>query len=134
MKSLKVILWIVAVGCLAAIPFIFTPWSVVENICSKFGFEGLPNTPMTIYFFKVYSGIFGLIGVFFIMLARDPLKYGSMLKLGAFGLVLFGLLALSIGISKSLPPIVYLGDGLSGLILGIATVILSSKTNKSMKT
>ena len=133
MRSLKIILWITAIGCLTAVPFIFLPWAVVESIGSWFGIESLPDAPIVIYFFKVVFGVFGLIGVFFIILARDPLKYRFMLNLGMLGLILFGLLALIIGFSLGLPPIVYLGDGLSGLVLGIAILIFSSKPRQSLK-
>ena len=128
MKSLKIVLWVVAIGCLTAVPFIFLPWAAIECIGSWFGVESLPNTPIAVYFFKVVFGVFGLIGVFFIILARNPLKYGPMLNLGAVGLILFGLLALTIGLYIGLPPIVYLGDGLSGLVLGICILIFSSKS------
>jgi len=131
MKSLKVALWIAAIGCFTAVPFIFLPWVVVESIGSWFGIESLPDMPIAVYFFKVVFVVFGLIGVFFIILARNPLKYGSMLNLGAFGLILFGLFALILGLSIGLPPIVYIGDGLSGLVLGIVILILSSKSKQA---
>lgn len=130
MKSLKVALWVTAIGCLTAVPFIFLPWSVVESIGSWFGIESLPNSPIAVYFFRVVFGVFGCIGVFFMLLARNPLQYGRMLDLGAFGLILFGLLALIMGIAIGLPFIVYVGDGLSGLVLGIVIVISSSKSKR----
>lgn len=133
MKRLKIALWIAAIGCLTAVPFIFFPWAAVENIGSWFGIEPLPNMPIAVYFFKVVFGVFGLIGVFFIILATNPLKYGAMLNLGAFGLILFGLLALVLGFFIGLSPIVYIGDGLSGLVLGIVILIFSSKFKQAQK-
>ena len=134
MKSLKVALWVTAIGCLTAVPFIFLPWAAVESIGSWFGIESLPDMPIAVYFFKVVFGVFGLIGVFFIILARNPLKYGPMLNLGAFGLILFGLLALILGLSIGLPLIVYIGDGLSGLVLGIVILVFSSRSKQALKT
>jgi len=133
MKSLKIVLWITAIGCLTAVPFILLPWEVIQNIGSEFGVESLPESPIAIYFFRVVFGVFALIGVFFIILARNPLKYGPMLNLGAFGLILFGLLALIVGLLFGIPPFVYLGDGLSGLILGSAILFLSSKSKPIQK-
>jgi len=89
--------------------------------------------PIAVYFFKVTFGVFGLIGVFFVILARNPLESRPMLSLGAFGLILFGLLALVAGLYLGLPPIVFLGDGLSGLVLGIAILFLSSKLKQLSK-
>lgn len=56
-----------------------------------------------------------------------------MLSLGVFGLILFGLLALVVGLSLGLPPILFLGDGLSGLVLGIAILIFSPKFKQLSK-
>lgn len=127
MRSLRIALWFAAIGCLTATPFIFLPWAAVESIGSWFGIEPLPALPIAVYFFKVVFGVFGLIGVFFIILARNPLQYGAMLNLGAFGLMLFGLSALIFGFYLGIPAIVYIGDGLSGLVLGIAILVLSSR-------
>lgn len=133
MKTLKFVLWVPAIGCLSAVPFIFLPWSVIESIGSWFGIESLPSMPIAVYFFKVTFGVFGLIGVFFVILARNPLESRPMLSLGAFGLILFGLLTLVAGLYLGLPPIVFLGDGLSGLVLGIAILFLSSKLKQLSK-
>jgi hypothetical protein len=43
-------------------------------------------------------------------------------------LILFGLSALVLGNSLDMPVIVYLGDGLAGLILGAAILFFASKT------
>ena len=131
MKGLKITLWIAALGCLSAVPFVVMPWSVVENLVLWFGIEPLPNTPIVVYLFRVACGIFGLIGIYFILLARNPLAYGRMLELGTYGLILFGLLSLLVGSSIGLPVIVYLGDSLSGLILGTASTVLAYKLRQA---
>ena len=133
MNALKIALWIIGIGCLTAVLFLFLPWAVVESMGSWSGVELLPDTPIVIYFYKVIFGVFGLIGVFFIILARNPFKYGSMLNLGAFGLILFGLLALILGFMIGIPPIVYLGDSLTGLVFGVAILIFSAKCKQALK-
>jgi hypothetical protein len=133
MNALKIALWIIGIGCLTAVPFLFLPWAVVESMVSWSGVELLPDTPIVIYFYKVIFGVFGLIGVFFIILARNPLKYQSMLNLGAFGLILFGLLALILGLVIGIPPIVYLSDSLTGLVFGVAILIFSAKSKQALK-
>jgi len=132
MKGLKIALWVAAVGCLAAVPFVVFPWTVLEAFTRWFGIEPLPDTPVVMYLFRVVCGIFGLIGIFFILLARNPLMYGPMLDLGAYGLIVFGLLALIVGASLGMPCTVFAGDALSGLILGIIIVILASRAKKEL--
>ncbi len=130
MKTLKILLWVTAVCYLVAFPFIFVPWSVIEGIGSWFGVASIPISPFVLYFFRISCGAYGLIGVFFAILALNPLKYGPMLNLGAYGLILFGMLALLTGASIGLNPIVYLGDGISGIILGGAILVFSGKARR----
>ena len=132
MKSLKVTLWITAIGCLTVVPFIFLPWSVLEAIVSFFGHDPIPDVPVVIYFVKVLFIVLGFIGIYFIILARNPLGYAPMLYLGAYGLIIFGLLALILGFTIDVSPIVYIGDALFSLVLGIIIVTLSSKCKKAV--
>ncbi len=132
MKSLKVALWVAAIGCLIAVPFIVLPWSVVDKIALLFGIEQIPNDPLVMYILRVSCGVYGLIGVYFIILARNPLGCGPMLDLGAYGLTIFGLLSLITGLSLEISPKVFTGDSLSGLILGIIIIVLSSKAKRTL--
>ena len=85
---------------------------------------------LMMYLFRVSFGIYGLIGIFFILLARNPLTYGPMLDLAAYGLVVFGLLSLIVGLSLGMPWKVFIGDALSGLILGGIVIALASRAKK----
>ena len=133
MKSLKAALWICAIGCLTAVPFIILPWGVIENIMIRFGVEPIPDIPAAMYFVRIACGVFGLIGIYFIILARNPLTHGPMLNLGAYGLIFFGLLALILGLSLEISPLVFLGDAVFGIVLGIFIAVLSSKARKDPK-
>jgi len=84
------------------------------------------------YLFRVSCGVYGLIGIFFIMLAKDPLNYGPMLYVGAYGLIIFGLLSLIVGGNLEITPKVYTGDFLTGSIFGVAIIVLSSKAKKAL--
>jgi hypothetical protein len=132
MKSLKVALWVAAIGCLTAVPFIALPWHILDRIILFFGLEPIPNDQLIMYIFRVSCGIYGLIGVYFIILARNPLGCGPMLDLGAYGLAIFGLLSLVIGLSLKISPIVFAGDAVSGLILGIVIIVLSFKAKRAL--
>ncbi|MBL7177639.1 MAG: hypothetical protein ISS66_17595 [Desulfobacteraceae bacterium] len=128
--SLKVVLWITGIGCLTAVPFIFLPWSVIKAMASFFGHDPIPDVPVLIYFTKVLCGAGGFIGIFFIILARNPLGYGPMLYLGAYGLIVLGLLELVLGIIIDVSPIVYIGDVSFALILGIIILAFSLKLTR----
>jgi hypothetical protein len=133
MKNLKIVLWICAVGCLTAVPLVILPWCIIENIMVCFGLTAIPDIPAAMYFVRIACGVFGLIGIFFIILAKNPLNYGPMLNLAAYGLVVFGLLSLILGLSLKMSPIVYLGDAIFGIVLGIVIAVLSSKAQRAIK-
>ncbi len=132
MKSLKIALWIAAIGCLSYVQFIALPWFLIESIALGFGLDPVPNVPVAMYFFRVACGMFGLMGIYFIILARNPLSYGPMLDLGAYGLIVFGLLSFIVGFRIGIPPIVYIGEALFGVILGTIITILSSKAKRAL--
>ncbi|MBT8339488.1 MAG: hypothetical protein HKP58_11960 [Desulfatitalea sp.] len=132
MKSLKAALWVAAIGCLSSVPFIILPWSVVERIALWFGIGAIPNDLLIIYLLRVSCGVYGMIGVYFIILAKNPLGYGPMLDLGAYGLIIFGLLSLFVGWRLEMPLKIFSGDALSGLILGIIIIALSSKAKRTL--
>jgi hypothetical protein len=127
MKSLKISLWICAIGCLTAVPLIVLPWRIFGDIMLWFGLETIPDIPTVMYSIRIVCGISGLIGIFFIILARNPLGYGPMLNLGAYGLIVFGLLALILGLTLKISLTIFLGDAIFGIVLGVVILILSSK-------
>lgn len=133
MKSLKAALWICAIGCLAAVPFMVLPWATTRAIMVYFGVDSAPDIPVLVYSFRITCGVFGLIGIYFIILARNPLAYGPMLNLGAYGLLTFGLLALILGLSLEVNPLVFIGDALSGIVLGSIIAFLSSRARRASK-
>ena len=120
-----------AAGCLIAVPFIVLPWSVVEKVALWFGAGPLPDDPLVMYLLRASCGVYGLIGIFFIILAQNPLNYGPMLNVGAYGMIIFGLLSLIVGVGLDVSPKVYAGDFLSGLMLGIAVIVFSSKAKNA---
>lgn len=137
MNSLKTALWICALGCLTAIPFIVLPWGIIEAIMMAFGLKSIPEIPeipAVMYFMRIACGVLGLVGIFFIMLARNPLDYGPMLNLGAYGLIVFGLLALVLGLRLRISPMVFLGDTLFGIVLGVVVAVLSFKARSVSET
>ncbi|MBI5207756.1 MAG: hypothetical protein HY934_08190 [Candidatus Firestonebacteria bacterium] len=131
MKNLKIALWIAGISCLIAIPFLFLPWSFIENVYKWFGQNPIPNIPTAVSLFRISCGIFGLIGVFFIILALNPLNYGPMLSLGAYGLILFGLLCLINGIILKISPVFYTLKPLFSLILGSIIIIFYKRVMSS---
>ncbi len=134
MSGLKIVLWLTGVICLCGFIGIILPWSIIAKLASisnwdVSGFQGCEK-----YVVRIAMAAFGMIGVFFLILARDPLKYGIMLSLAGYGLLVFGLICLVWGIYYRLtgfPWWSWLGDVLFCLITGGLIVYFKGKEQET---
>ena len=123
MQGLKTILWICAVGCLTGFVFAALPWPAITAVFGWFGLDPPTNEPITVFMFRLTMAISGLIGVFFVILALDPLRYGAMLSLAAYGLMCYAVFCLAGGIRYGLPLWTYCGDVIFGAVVGVLLLV-----------
>ena len=119
MRGLKICLWITGIFCLAAVPGVFAPMSAWQCVTSIFGVESLPDAPVFVYVARLLSATYGAIGVFFILLALRPEKYGVIVPFSAVASVLLGAVCLITGIVAGMPAEWFLGDSLPCIVLGV---------------
>ena len=131
MKGLKTVLWICAVSCLLAFVFAAFPWRAFTALSHWVGIQPPTAEAITVFMFRLSLAIFGMIGIFFVILARNPLKYGAMLLLAAYGLVCYGVFFLVGGIRYGLPVWAYAGDVIFGVVAGVLLVIFRKKAKQS---
>ena len=103
MNRLKTTLMVCAIAFLLSFIFAALPWRALTAWANQFGVQIPTAEPWTVFWVRILFTTYGMIGVFFVILARNPLKYGEMLLLAAYGLLLFGLLALIGSILYVLP-------------------------------
>jgi len=127
MKALKIILWICAISCLSGFIIAALPWQAVTAWFNLIGYQPPSPEPITVFMFRLCLAICGMIGIFFVILARNPLKYGAMLQLTAYGLLFYGVCCLVGGIRYGLPVWIYAGDVIFGVIVGILLFIFRKK-------
>ena len=123
MRALKICLWIAGVGCLLSVFGIFLPMPVFESIAKFFGIELLPDSPLLVYAFRLMSATYAAVGVFFIILALDPMKYGVMVPFSGVGAVFVGVVCAIAGLLTAMPLWGFLGDSLSCLVLGVLILV-----------
>ena len=123
MRALKICLWIAGVGCLLSVFGMFLPMSVFESIAKFFGIELLPDSPLLVYAVRLMSATYAAVGVFFIILALDPMKYGVMVPFSGLGAVFVGVVCAIAGLSTAMPLWWFLGDSLSCLVLGVLILV-----------
>ena len=127
MKGLKITLWICGILCMLGFIGAVLPWNAISTLCQWFGVQPPVEKPITVYIIRLCLAMTGLIGVFFIILARNPLKYDGMLLLAAYGLLCYGLFCLAGGICYTLPAWAYAGDIIFGFVAGVLILIFRKK-------
>jgi len=123
MRALKICLWIAGVGCLLSVFGMFLPMLVFESIAKFFGIESLPDSPLLVYAVRLMSATYAAVGVFFIILALDPMKYGVMVPFSGVGAVFVGVVCAIAGLLTAMPLWGFLGDSLSCLVLGVLILV-----------
>ena len=119
MRGLKICLWITGVLCLLAILGLFLPLSVCETVAAFFGVEQLPDWPVITYALRTIAATFVGIGVYFIILALDPQRYGILVPFSALTAIFICVVCLTAGPIAGMPAKWFLIDALSCAILGI---------------
>ena len=134
MKGLKSILWIAGVVCLLAVLGLVLPMSTLDQMTQVLGGVSLPEGPLVIYGVRAISATFVAIGVFYIMLARDPQRYGPMVPFSGAAAVFLGITCGVTGIALGLSVLVYLGDSAGCIIMGILILVFWNKSRRETET
>ena len=129
MNALKICLWITGVLCLLSVAGLFLPLSACESIAGFFGIETLPDSPLIMYAIRTISATFVGVGVFFIILALNPVKYGVMVPFSGLAAIFIGVVCAITGPVVGMPLWWFLGDCLSCGGLG-ALIVLSWRQAK----
>lgn len=127
MRGLRICLWISGVFCLLSILGVILPVSAFEAIVRPLGDIAIPTGPVFLYLLRVVCATFALIGIYFIMLAMDPMRYGVLVPFSGLAGVLIGVICLVAGASTGMPMLWYMGDGLPCVILGVLIYLFWQK-------
>src|SRR3989304_3375299 len=134
MRGLKICLWIAGILCLLAVVGLFFPLSACESVAGFFGIEVLPDSPLIMYAIRTIAATFMGIGGFFVILALNPLKYEAMVLLSGITAVFIGLVCAISGPTVGMPPIWYLSDALSCVVLGVLILVFWQRAKRAIAT
>lgn len=118
MKGLKITLWVSAIFFLLSSIGVALPWRVFTAWSNQLGVLLPTAEPLNVFWVWLWCMTYGMIGVLFLIFARNPLKYGEMLLLAAYGLLLLGVVLLIGNIHYAFPLITYIVKVIFCLILG----------------
>ncbi|MFZ2148035.1 MAG: hypothetical protein WAV28_12510 [Sedimentisphaerales bacterium] len=123
MRGLKICLWIAGFGCLLSVFGMFLPMSAFESFAKFFGLESLPDSPLLMYAARLMSATYAATGIFFIILALNPVKYGVMVPFSGLAAVFVGVVCAIAGLLSEMPFWWFMGDSLSCLVLGVLILV-----------
>ena len=130
MRALKICLWIAGIVCLLSLFAMLLPVSSLESIGKLYGIESFADSPQFIYAIRVGLSTYVAVGVFLVILALDPLKYGMMVPFSAIGAVFIGVVCAIAGLLTKVAFWWFMGDFLSCLVWGILTLIFWQQAKK----
>jgi hypothetical protein len=125
MKALKAVLVVLGLLCLiGTVPTTVLPWSSIVRYLGILGLAAPVGDPLVVYCVRLSSLGFALIGIFFLVLSTDPVRYRPMLVLAVCGLGLMGAAALVTGWLTQMEPRWYLVDFAVWLIAALLILAL----------
>ncbi len=133
MPALKICLWVASIGCLLSVFGMFLPISVWESIAKCFGIESLhlSDSPLVEYALRLMSATYVAIGVYFVILALNPMKYGVMVPFTGLAAVFLGLVCAITGLVVGMSVLWFLGDSVSCAILGVLILAFWRQANRT---
>lgn len=134
MRALKICLWVTGILCLLSVFGMFLPLSAFESIARFFGVESLPDSPLVLYAGRVMSATYVGVGIFFIILALNPVKYGVMVPFSGLCSVFIGAVCAITGIAARMPAMWYLGDSIPCLVLGVLILVFWQRARQTART
>jgi len=123
MRALRVVLCVTGILCLLSVVGIFLPVSAFESIAKFFGVESIPDSPVVKYAVRAICATYVGVGIFFIILALDPAKYGVMVPFSGLCSIFVGVVCAITGIAVRMPALWYLGDSVPCLVLGVLILV-----------
>lgn len=123
MRALKICLWVTGVLCLLAGVGMFLPVSAFDSIAKFFGVESLPDSPVVEYAVRAICATYVGVGIFYIILALDPAKYGVMVPFSGLCSIFVGAVCAITGVAARMPALWYLGDSVPCIVLGVLILV-----------
>ena len=127
MRGLKICLWIAGVLCLLSIIGMFLPMSTLHSVAKAFGVESIPDSHICEYVVRLMSATYAGVGVYFIILALNPIKYGVLIPFTGWAAIVLGLICAIVGSIVKMPPQWFLGDFVSCTVLGVLILVFWRK-------
>ena len=126
-STLRLMLRVFGTASLLAIPFIFVPYAVMNEIHQQLDLGPLPQDPIVGYLARSLSAFYALIGALFWKLSFDLRHYRSLLAFRCGSLVLLGVSLCFIDWWEGLPKAWKLWEGPFTIVVAAVMWLLSRR-------
>jgi hypothetical protein len=125
LRLLRFFLGAAAIGWIVCLYGVFASWPAVNQALQGFGAHPIPNDPMLEYWMRMFSGAFGLVGIWYGMLMIWPRKFSAAIPWFGALMLIEGVILLVHGLRLSLPPFPFYGDTAACFVIGGGILFLS---------
>ena len=123
MRGLKTCLWIAGVACLFGVIGIFLPMSAIRSVVASFGLPAFPDAPLVAVMYRAMAATYVAAGVFLIILALDPMKYGILVPFAGVAGIFVGVVLGVSGCVARMPMWWTASESLWGVLLGVLVLL-----------
>ncbi len=123
MRPLKICLWAIGVLYALAVLGLFMRFSTIESVASVFGSPEFPDSPLFRYTLRTLCGVCLAMGVYHVILALNPMKYGVLVPFTGLASIFVGAMCLTWGVKVRLSAPVYIGDFLLLELFGALIIV-----------
>ena len=125
-----VILRIIGFSALLAIPFIFVPYSLMNQIHEFFGLGQMPDTPIVSYLARSLSAFYAVVGVFILYVSWDIDRYQHLVTVWGIVFCALGFVLLGIDLAAGMPLSWTLFEGPPAIAVGAVVLWLHLSCRK----
>ena len=135
MRALKTCLWIAGIACLLSVFGMFLPVSAWESVATYFGIESLHilDSPLGEYVVRLISATYVAVGVYLVILALNPMKYGVMIPFTGLAAVFLGAVCAITGLVVGMSVLWFLGDSVFCAIFGVLVLAFWQQAKQSSR-
>ena len=109
------------------------PWPAALMALQGLGAGEIPHDPMLDYWLRMTAGAFTGIGIFFLLVALWPSRFGSVIGILAVLMIIEGIVILVHGLRLGLPPFPFYCDTGFCILAGIGIWMLRNETGNAGK-
>jgi len=125
-RLLRLFLGLSALTWGAAGAGVFVGWETAAGAMQGLGAESITYDPMLDYWLRMVSGVFGLIGCWYLILTIWPQRFSAAIPWFGVLMLVEGLVLLVHGLRLGLPPFPFYGD-VSACVVGGGGILLFAK-------